>query len=169
MGAHRLAVVVLLLVAACGGSTATDSGRASSSSSSGASSSSSGGSSSGGSSSGGSSSGGVDAGADAGYLACMDAQGHISTDMKTCQTDNDCVIKQEMTDCCGTILFVGLSTSRAAAFTACETAWEAHFPGCGCASGRTSTEDGKLSGPGQDAGAPQVHCASGGTCLTYTP
>ena len=62
-----------------------------------------------------------------------------------------------------------VSGSRVSAFDACETAWEAHFPGCGCATGRTKTEDGKESGPGQDAGAPQVHCASGGVCLSYTP
>src|SRR5262252_705300 len=135
MRAHRLAVVVLVLVAACGGSTTADLGKSSSSGGSSSGGSSSGSSSSGGSSSGSSSSsGGVDAGPDAGYLACMDDQGNLAADFKTCHTDADCVVKQEMTDCCGTILFVGVSTTRTTAFAACETAWEAHFPGCGCAS-----------------------------------
>jgi hypothetical protein len=168
----RVGPLVVLLAAACGGSTVTDPGSASSSggSSSGGSSSGSSSSSGGSSSSSGSSSGGVDAGPDAGYLACMDGQGTLDSSLKTCQHDGDCVIKQEEADCCGTIRFVGINASKAAAFATCEASWEAHFPGCGCASGRTTTEDGKESQPGQDGGAPQVHCAADkGLCLTFTP
>jgi hypothetical protein len=173
-----IVLLVLCFAAACGGSTVPDVGRSpSGGSSSGGSSSggsSSGGSSSGGSSSGGSSSGSFDAGnVDAGYLACMDSQGTIDATLKRCQTDGDCVIRQEEVDCCGTVLMVGLSVASIAAFPACETAWEAHFPACGCASGRTETEDGKTANPGHDAGAPQVHCTDfttgGGVCRTFTP
>jgi hypothetical protein len=66
-----------------------------------------------------------------------------------------------------------VSTNSVAAFTACEAAWVAHFPGCGCASNKTSTEDGKASTIGSEAGALAVHCIdftmSGGLCQTYTP
>jgi hypothetical protein len=157
------AVAAALVAAACGGSSAPDIGASSSSGGS-----SSGGSSSGGSSSGGSSSGGHDAGADAGYLACIDAQGKIDPSFKACSGDGDCAIRQHETSCCGTSLYVGIATSRLGTFDTCETAWDAHFPGCGCPSGPAQTEDGKTVPFGQDAGAPQVHC-SGGLCMTYLP
>jgi hypothetical protein len=114
----------------------------------------------------------VDSG-DAGYLACMSASGQLDPSLKACETDTSCVIKQEQTDCCGTILYVGVSAASAAKFDSCETSWLAHFPACGCASGQTKTEDGKTTLPGTDAGAPRVHCTdftmSGGICMTYTP
>lgn len=107
------------------------------------------------------------------YLACMDSSGNLDYSLKSCQSDNDCVIEKEQTDCCGTILYVGVSASSVSQFNACEAAWVSHFPGCGCASGQTKTEDGKVTNPNQDAGAPAVHCTdftmSGGVCLTYTP
>ena len=116
----------------------------------------------------------VDAPSDSpGYLACMSATGQLDDTLKTCQADADCVIKQEQTDCCGTILYVGVNTASAAEFDACEAAWVSHFPGCGCASNQTKTEDGKTAVLGMDAGAPKVHCTdftmSGGVCMTYTP
>jgi hypothetical protein len=114
-----------------------------------------------------------DGGDDAGYLACMSTSGQLNESLKACQSDGDCAIEQEQTDCCGTILYVGVSTNAVSAFTACEAVWVAHFPGCGCASNKTSTEDGKTSTIGSDAGAPAVHCIdftmSGGICQTYTP
>jgi len=116
----------------------------------------------------------TDAAGDApGYLACMDGTGKLDTSLKTCATDADCLIEQEQTDCCGTTLYVGVSTASKAAFDACEASWLAHFPPCGCDSGQTKTEDGKVWLPGQDASAPLVHCtdftSSGGICLTYSP
>jgi hypothetical protein len=114
-----------------------------------------------------------DALAEAGYLACFNAAGQLDGSLKICQADADCVIEQEQTDCCGTILYVGVAMASVSAFGACETAWVAHFPGCGCESNKTSTEDGKTSTLTSDAGAPQVHCTdftmSSGICLTYTP
>jgi hypothetical protein len=115
----------------------------------------------------------VDAPEEAGYLACLSAAGQLDGSLKTCQSDSDCAVEQEQTDCCGTILYVGVNTASVAKFGACETAWVAHFPGCGCASNQTKTEDGKSSTFGMDSGGPLVHCTdftmSGGTCLTYTP
>jgi hypothetical protein len=109
------------------------------------------------------------------YDACMSDAGLLDYSLKACQSDGDCHIEQEQTDCCGTILYVGVSTASVSAFTACENAWVMHFPACGCDSGQTKTEDGKTTNPGAggDAGAPQVHCtdftSNGGVCLTYTP
>jgi len=110
---------------------------------------------------------------DTGYLACMNASGQLDDSLKTCQSDTDCVIEREQTDCCGTILYAGVDTASVMEFGTCETSWVAHFPGCGCSSGQTKTEDGMITRPGMDAGAPQVHCtdftSSGGICLTFTP
>jgi hypothetical protein len=107
------------------------------------------------------------------YLACMNSSGLLDSSLKTCQSDNDCVIEQEQTDCCGTILYVGVNVSSVSAFNACETAWVDHFPGCGCDSGQMKTEDGMVTHPGQDGGIPAVHCtdftSSGGVCMTYSP
>ena len=114
-----------------------------------------------------------DGAADASYLACFNANGRLDASIKACQVDGDCLIKQEQTDCCGSLLEVGVNAMYAGTFAACEDAWVAHFPGCGCASGTTLTEDGKTSTPGSDAGPPQVRCTdfttSGGVCLTFTP
>jgi len=114
-----------------------------------------------------------DTSAEAGYLACMSASGQLDGSLKTCQSDGDCVIEREQTDCCGTILYVGVASTSAGTFDACEAAWVAHFPGCGCASNKTTTEDGKTTLLGADGGGPEVHCTdftmSGGVCMTYTP
>ncbi len=117
---------------------------------------------------------GFDAPADSpSYLACMSATGQLDDSLKMCQSDTDCTIKQEQIDCCGTILYVGVAIASTGAFDACEAAWVAHFPGCGCASGQTKTEDGKSTALGTDGGGPEVHCIdftmSGGICMTYTP
>jgi hypothetical protein len=124
-------------------------------------------------------SGGLDAPADVpldspAYLACMDPSGQVDGSLKACKTDSDCVIKQEQTDCCGTVLYVGIASPSASQFDACQTSWLAHFPACGCATGQSKTEDGTVTYPWtMDAGMPQVHCTdftmSGGVCLTYTP
>jgi hypothetical protein len=103
----------------------------------------------------------------------MSASGQLDGSLKTCQSDTDCVIRQEQTDCCGTILYVGVSSASAGMFDACEAAWVAHFPGCGCDSNKTTTEDGKTTSLGVDGGGPDVHCTdftmSSGVCMTYTP
>jgi hypothetical protein len=147
--------LALLFFAACGGTTVESANP-----------------SGGGGSDGGSTDGGASDG-DAGYLACMSASGQLYESLKACQSDTDCAIEQEQTDCCGTILYVGVNMASAGLFDSCEAAWVAHFPGCGCASNKTGTEDGKTSTLSGDAGAPQVHCidftTSGGVCMTYTP
>jgi hypothetical protein len=100
------------------------------------------------------------------YLACFSATGQLSAALKSCQADGDCVTQLEFTDCCGSILYVGVSAASAARFEACEKAWQAHFAGpCMCPPKGTMTEDGKTI-IGVDASSPQVHCASG-ACMTY--
>ncbi len=65
---------------------------------------------------------------DMGYLACMSASGQLDESLKTCQSDGECVIEQEQTDCCGTILYAGVNAASVTKFDACEASWVAHFP-----------------------------------------
>jgi len=119
---------------------------------------------------------GGDAPTDAAYLPCMNAMGAIDASLKACQSDADCVIKSEEINCCGSTEYVGINKSSASQFDVCEAAWAAHFPGCGCPEGPSTTEDGMTVGFQADAAAPQVHCVihpmngtGGGQCLTYLP
>jgi hypothetical protein len=68
-----------------------------------------------------------------------------------------------MVNCCGTMVAVGVNQSESAAFDAAESACEAMYPGCGCASQPTTADDGQSSG---DSAAFHVDCV-GGVCSTY--
>lgn len=103
-----------------------------------------------------------------GYSACFSATGQLSAALKSCQADGDCVTKVEFTDCCGSILYVGVSAVSAGRFDLCENAWQAHFLGpCACPPGEPMSEDGTTI-TGASASSPQVHCASG-ACMTFVP
>jgi hypothetical protein len=103
-------------------------------------------------------------------FACFTASGELDDSLKACQSDGDCTIEEEQTDCCGTTLYVGVAQGSTAAFAACESAWAAHFPGCGCASGAMHTEDGESVSSRTSV---RAHCTdfteSAGICRTYVP
>jgi hypothetical protein len=87
---------------------------------------------------------------------------------KGCGVDGDCMVKSHQTDCCGTIHDLGVGKGLSSAYDACESAWDRHFPGCGCAAMVTTTEDGKTV---TDPSNVTVHClasgaAGGKTCQT---
>jgi hypothetical protein len=109
------------------------------------------------------------------YLTCLNASGKLDPSLKTCQADVDCVAKVEFTDCCGSILYVGVNTASVSEFDPCEASWEAHFLGpCLCQPKPTQTEDGHTLPPlGMDASGPEVRCTdltmNGGLCMTFTP
>jgi hypothetical protein len=84
---------------------------------------------------------------------------------KTCSADADCFIAFHQTDCCGTRAALGLNSSQKAAFDAAEKTCEMQYPGCGCAQGPTTTEDGKSS---VDETMIQVKC-NAGMCATLLP
>ncbi len=102
---------------------------------------------------------------------CFDDAGTVpSVPFKQCGGDGDCVVVQHQTDCCGTIVLMGVAKSKSSAFSTCETAWQKHFPPCGCAPGPTKTEDGKTP---TDPGKAVVKCtdftSGGGICKTSSP
>src|SRR5258708_5807944 len=87
---------------------------------------------------------------------------------KECGVDGDCTVKSHQTDCCGTIHELGASKALSSAYDACESAWDRHFPGCGCPPAVTTTEDGKTV---TDPSNVTVHCLASGaagakTCQT---
>lgn len=60
--------------------------------------------------------------------------------VKECQGASSCLVKEHQINCCGTMIWMGVAAGDEAAFDACEAAWRDHFPGCGCASEATKTE-----------------------------
>ena len=107
------------------------------------------------------------------YLTCFNASGQLDPSLKSCQTDVDCVAKVELTDCCGSILYVGVNTASVSDFNACEASSEAHLGLCMCQPNPTQTEDGQTLPSAMDAGGPEVRCTdlkmNGGLCKTFTP
>jgi hypothetical protein len=84
---------------------------------------------------------------------------------KTCAQAADCVLKFHMINCCGTRNAIGINHNESAAFDAAEATCDAQYPGCGCAQGPTTAEDGKMA---QDEGMIKVDCPSG-QCSSYVP
>jgi hypothetical protein len=84
---------------------------------------------------------------------------------KGCVAASDCFVANHMVDCCGTLTAVGLNVSAQAAFTTAETKCANAYPGCGCAEGPTTTEDGKSQLGG---GTIEVRCETD-LCRTFVP
>jgi hypothetical protein len=84
---------------------------------------------------------------------------------RSCTAASDCVAVGHVANCCGTIRVMGLRASEQAKFQQLEPQCDASYPGCGCATGLATTDDGSVVGAGGNAG---VTCAQG-TCTTFVP
>lgn len=121
--------------------------------------------------SGGAGAGGADAGGGAGAtggggsaeIAC-DA-GVFPEFGESCETEADCAIVLHQTDCCGTLVALGVRADEVHTFDIAEAVCEGQYPGCGCAAQPTTAEDGQIA-PSDDAIA--VRCDAG-ACATYVP
>ncbi len=75
-------------------------------------------------------------------------QPNCSTDFdaldRSCTSAEDCVLVEHQTDCCGTVLIMGLPDSEQAAFDALEQYCAAQFPLCNCAPQGMKLEDGSV-------------------------
>jgi hypothetical protein len=103
------------------------------------------------------------------YDECMSADGTVSASMKSCNVDNDCRAVAEQTDCCGSLLYVGVANFSSGLFTECEASWASQYPPCKCL-GSAKTEDGKPTE--MNGSTASVHCVAtsgGNTCMTSTP
>lgn len=84
---------------------------------------------------------------------------------KACSVDADCAVVLHQTDCCGTMSAIGIDADTVDAFNQQEAACAALFPGCGCAPGLTTTEDGKTL---PESGQAEVACVEG-LCQSQAP
>ncbi len=101
--------------------------------------------------------------ADTAPLACVDDKGQMPLSLKACGSDADCSQSVRQTDCCGTMLAVGVHKDLAAAFGTCERARQKELPLCDCLPKPLAAEDGSLI-PAD--GAAKVRCEFG-NCRTY--
>jgi hypothetical protein len=108
--------------------------------------------------------GGLDTGtADAGDAAC----GFFATIARSCTGDAACAAAFHQTNCCGTLVAVGISESDRARFDMLEPACRASYPGCGCPSGLTETDSHETV---TDPAMVRVACVTNGpsrVCMTY--
>ena len=85
---------------------------------------------------------------------------------KGCTGASSCVIAFHQISCCGTRRALGINHAAKAAFDAAEATCEAQYPGCGCAQGPTSAEDGKTT---TTESTIAVTCTPAGMCSTSIP
>ena len=76
---------------------------------------------------------------------CFDANGNVPPSSKACTTDADCQVVYYTEDCCGTQRLAGVNKQSVAQVTACTADRASKFPGCGCESRGSVTDDGSRS------------------------
>ncbi len=82
---------------------------------------------------------------------------------RTCAGDSDCVAVHHTTDCCGNESVMGIAASEQARFDVDEASCEAMYPGCGCAAGPPTADDGTTSLDGTNVTA----TCDTGTCTSH--
>jgi hypothetical protein len=86
---------------------------------------------------------GVDAGAPTDAGSCFTSS--IPASYKNCYSNTDCIVKAHQTDCCGSRHYEGISSSLSSLYDSCESAWDSHFPACGCfVQGGATADDGQV-------------------------
>ncbi len=103
-----------------------------------------------------------DAAEDASRMGC--APDFLDGFEKGCTNDESCTFVEHQTNCCGTIVVVGINHSEIDRFLEEEEACASMYPACGCASEPTMTEDGNIVTEESPA---MVRCDDDGTCRTY--
>jgi hypothetical protein len=111
---------------------------------------------------------GVDAGVDAGTDAGINCSGTNEPMFPTlddvCSTSADCSIGLHQTDCCGNLSAVGLNNSAVSTFNTDEVICVGMYPGCGCAGGVITCDDGSRTFDRTKLG---VVCDAG-ACWTFS-
>ena len=69
--------------------------------------------------------------------------GSFPTFDRSCHTDTDCFVAMHQTDCCGSIVAMGLSASQRVAFEAAETLCDRMYPSCACDPRPPFADDGR--------------------------
>lgn len=81
-----------------------------------------------------------------------------------CTDTSNCVLVSHQTDCCGSILMMGINHSEESRFAALETFCDSQYPACGCASFNVSAEDGTTVP--SDAQSKIIVSCNNGTCTS---
>lgn len=103
---------------------------------------------------------------DAGEIVCTgEGEPVFPTFDRTCSGPEDCTIALHQSDCCGSIVALGIAASEREAFDAAEAICQPMWPGCRCAPQPTMADDGTNASLG---GEPVVEC-NAGTCTTTYP
>jgi hypothetical protein len=98
----------------------------------------------------------------AGRLSCHQKAFPVAID-RSCGQDADCIAVEHLASCCGTKAAVGINAREKARFDPAEKECAATYPGCGCPTGPTTTDDGSQLSWGEQAA---VACLKG-LCTTY--
>ena len=99
-------------------------------------------------------------GSKGGATACQE----VSSLSRSCVADSDCLAARHQFNCCGSTVWLGINKAESSKFSALESACDATYPACGCASREPTTDDGS-SLPYQNTAG--VGC-QGGACKTYS-
>jgi hypothetical protein len=83
---------------------------------------------------------------------------------RSCAVDGDCLAVTHTTNCCGSAIWLGIRSSEKTKYGTLESACDASYPGCGCAAGPPTTDDGSVVPFGGMAG---VSCQAG-MCKTFS-
>jgi len=103
-------------------------------------------------------------GASGDAVMCGSAPLTFPTFDKTCATTADCFIALHTTSCCGSITALGLASTERDRFARDEAICDGQYPGCGCAAGPPTAEDGRDCGT-FDTSCVALRCTAG-QCTT---
>lgn len=83
-----------------------------------------------------------DAGGSSYNLRCESTNGDFPPFSKSCENDDDCVLLQHQTDCCGSFMMIGVSVSDQKNFESAESQCSSSLPLCDCLQQPIVAEDG---------------------------
>ena len=113
----------------------------------------------------------ADGGGDAapGWVECFGEDGNSFQWAITQCTGTTCEVVEHQVNCCGTKVLIGVDGSKKALFDACEAAWRASLPGCGCAQGPATVQRPSgtvVTGPEEAQATCENWTSTSGICLT---
>lgn len=103
-------------------------------------------------------------GFDTSGVQCASSPPQFPSFDKGCTDTTNCVLVSHETNCCGSILMMGINHAEADRFAALESLCESQYPACGCAASGVSAEDGTTVP--LDSQSKIVVTCDNGTCMS---
>jgi hypothetical protein len=85
---------------------------------------------------------------------------------RACETATDCVAVEHQVNCCGTDVLLGIRADEQVAFDEAEATCRGMYPGCGCAEGPTTADDGTTA---DGVAGGRVECRENVCTSTFVP